>query len=173
MLAVDLVISTLTTRLRELAEAARVLQRRSEIMHHLSAQLARQCGAHNLLAVTARQIGELFESEVTSLLPDDRGQLVVAANQEGDSSPADAKNRGVIQWAYDLGQSAGWGTENLPYCQLPGPLYAPVGGGEAGRRAAMQVRPQDSAFLFSPEQTRLLSSLAGQLVLALEVERLE
>jgi two-component system sensor histidine kinase KdpD len=169
MLAVALVISTLATRLRERAEAARVLQRRSEIMHSLSAQLARQRGAHNLLAVAARQIGELFESEVTGLMPGEHGQLVPAAGQEWGSSPADAKERGVAQWAYDLGQSAGWGTENLPYCQA---LYVPLLGVE-GPVGVLQVRPQHPESLFSPEQTRLLSSLAGQLALTLEVERLE
>jgi two-component system sensor histidine kinase KdpD len=169
MLAVALVISTLATRLRERAEAARLLQRRSEIMHALSAQLARQRGAQNLLAVAARQIGELFDSEVTGLLPDERGALNPAAGQERGSSPADAKERGVAQWAFDLGQAAGWGTENLPYCQA---LYVPLTGLE-GPVGVLQVRPQNPGQLFTPEQSRLLSSLAGQLALALEVERLE
>lgn len=168
MLAVALVISTLATRLREQAEMARTLQRRSEIMHNLSAQLARQRGAHNLLTVAVRQIGELFESEVTGLLPDPQGQLVPAAGQDWGSSPSDAKERGVAQWAYDLGQAAGWGTENLPYCQA---LYIPLLGVE-GPVGVLQVRPHHER-LFSPDQQRLLTSLAGQLALTLEVERLE
>lgn len=169
MLAVALVISTLATRLRERAEAARLLQRRSEIMHNLSAQLARQRGAQNLLAVATGQIGELFESQVTGLLPDQAGRLVPAAGQEWGSSPEGAKERGVAQWAFDLGQPAGWGTENLPYCQA---LYVPLLGLE-GPVGVLQVRPQNLERLLSPEQIRLLESLAGQLALTLEVERLE
>jgi two-component system sensor histidine kinase KdpD len=68
-----------------------------------------------------------------------------------------------------LGQAAGWGTENLPFCQA---LYVPLLGLE-GPVGVLQVRPQNAERLFSPEQSRLLSSLAGQLALALEVERLE
>lgn len=169
MLVVTLVISTQATKLRERAEAARLLQRRSEVMHQLSAQLARQRGTQNLLAVAVRQIGELFNSEVTGLLPDERQQLVPAAGQDWGSSPADAKERGVAQWAFDLGQAAGWGTENLPYCQA---LYVPLSGLE-GPVGVLQVRPHEPEHLFSPEQVRLLMSLAGQLALALEVERLE
>ncbi len=169
MLVVALVITTQAAYLSERVETARVLQRRSEIMHSLSAQLARQRGTQNLLAVAASRMGQLFDSQVTGLLPDQGGRLTPAAGQTEGSSPADGKERGVAQWAFDLGQPAGWGTENLPYCQA---LYVPLLGLE-GPVGVLQVRPHQTGRLFSPEQSSLLLSLSGQLAMALEVERLE
>ena len=168
MLLVALVISHFTSLIQRQAQTARHLQRRTESLRALSGQLAGTRGAEMLLSIAVRHAEEIFESQVRGLMPDEQGQLVIVAGPQGGPIP-DAKERSVAQWAFDLGQVAGWGTETLPYV---GALYVPLLGLE-GPVGALEVRPQDPQRLFSPEQMRLLDAIAKQVALALEVDRLE
>ena len=168
MLAAALVITQLTTRIRQQASAARQLQRRSESLYNLSTQLASTRGSDNLLDVAVRQLSEMFDSQVLGLQPDEKGQLIFFTSDRSGAI-LDGKERSVAQWAFDLGQPAGWGTENLPYV---GALYVPLLGLE-GPVGVMEVRPHHPERQFSPEQTRLLEAIAKQVALSLEVERLQ
>src|SRR5215510_8476321 len=75
MLLVALVISTLTVRLRQQAEAARHRERRTAALYALSRELASTPDTDNLLQAAARHLHEVFESQVGLLLPDATGRL--------------------------------------------------------------------------------------------------
>src|SRR5215468_5725739 len=70
MLLVALVISTLTVRLRQQAEAARHRERRTAALYGLSRELASTRDTDGILRAAARHVHEVFESQVSFLLPD-------------------------------------------------------------------------------------------------------
>ena len=85
MLLVALVISTLTVRLRQQAEAARHRERRTAALYALSRELASTPDTNGLLRAAARHLHEVFESQVSLLLPNATGRLQAwgAAAEEG------------------------------------------------------------------------------------------
>jgi len=174
MFLVALVISHLTILLRQQAEAARLQERQTAAMHSLSQQLAHTRGVENILQVALKQIWEIFESQVVALLPDEKGKLYPAA---GDLSAVFQngmeKELSVAQWTYRTGQLGGWGTKISPGSPI---LYVPLQAPTAVIGVlALQLKDPETELWLLPEQLRLrlLESLAKQVALALEVERLE
>src|SRR5579862_2921859 len=166
MLAVALVISTLTVRVRMNALAARVREKRISALHALSHELASKRGAQELLDSAVAQIAEVFDCQVVALLPDARGKLVIRAGRESDFALS-AKEQSVAQWAFDLGQIAGKGTDTLPSAEA---LYVPLLAAKSPV-GALGVRPRDPDRLLVPDQLRLLEAFANQTALALERDR--
>jgi len=167
MLLVGVVISTLTVRLRNAVEASRLRERHTASLHALSRKLAGSRGQEAILRATVEHVAELFESQVAVLLPDAKGRLVTRLCQP-PGLVLDAKEQAVAQWAYDLGQMAGKGTDTLPSAEL---LYIPLLAAH-GTMGALGLKPADPGRLLIPDQLRLLEALAQQAALALEVDRL-
>src|SRR5262249_18757375 len=106
MLLVALVISTLTVRLRQQAQAARHRERRTAALYALSRELASTPDTDGLLRAAARHLHEVFESQVCLLLPDATGRLLPWENTAEGSSHGpgsqvlfalDAKEHAVAQ----------------------------------------------------------------------------
>ena len=174
MLIVALIISHLTILMRRQADAARLQERQTAAMHALSRQLATTRGVENILQVATKQLCEIFESQVVALLPDERGKLRPIV---GDFSNVPEKDKGkeisVAQWACRTGLMAGWGTRTSPDSPF---LYVPLQATKAAIGVlALRLKDPESELWLLPEQLRLslLESLAKQVALALEVERLE
>src|SRR4029434_1146648 len=133
-------------RLRQQAEAARHRERRTAALYALSRELASTRDTDGLLQAAARHVHEVFESQVSLLLPDATGHLRqwdAGADElsSGLSRQAlctlDTKERAVAQWVYDHRQMAGLGTATLPSAAA---LYVPL----LGTRGAVRgvgVRP--------------------------------
>ena len=173
MFLVALVISHLASLIRRQAEAARLQERQTAAMHALSRELAISKGEGNILQIAVKHLSEIFECQAAALVPDDRGGLQVAAGDPNIFSRDILKELGVARWAYDTGKMAGWGTQNLPESPI---LYAPLPGAAAPLGVlALRPRDPDSEDWLLPEQFRLrfLESLTKQIVLALEMERLQ
>jgi two-component system sensor histidine kinase KdpD len=169
MFLVALVISHLTSMIRQQAEAARLQERQTAAMHALSWQLASTRGFDNILQVAVKHISQILECQVLALLPDEKGAVHVAAGDPTIFSKDIIKELSVAQWTYNAGQMAGWGTQTLPTTEI---LYVPMQAANA-ILGLLALRPRDPKRLLSPEQIRLLESLAKQVALALEVERLQ
>ncbi len=174
MFLVAVVISHLTAIIRQQAEAARLQERQTAAMHALSRQLASTRGVEKILQVAVRHIAEIFACRVVALLPDEKGKLHPSTGNLSAVFHQDLiKELGVAQWTYEAGQMAGWGTQTLPDSPI---LYVPLQSASA-TLGVLALRPKDpeSEHWLLPEQLRqrLLESLAKQVALALEVERLE
>lgn len=174
MFLVAVVISHLTTIIRRQAEAARLQERQTAAMHALSRQLAGTRGVEKILQVAVKLISEIFYCQVAALLPDPQGRLYVAAGDLAEVFEKDLiKELGKAQWTYETGSMAGWGTQTLPDSEI---LYVPLHAA-SGALGVLALRPRDpeSEQWLLPEQLRLhlLESLAKQVALALEVERLQ
>jgi len=168
MFVAALIISQLTVRLRSQAETARLGEMRTAMMHALSRQLASTRGLDAILEVAVRHVAQVFDSDIIALMPGPDGRLDVKASS-GTKRDIDEKERSVAQWVFDLGQSAGLGTQTLPVVDA---LYSPLIGAE-GSVGVLRVQPRVRERLMIPDQMLLLESFAHQLALALEVDRLQ
>ena len=174
MFIIAVVISHLAGLIRRQAEAARLQERQTAAMLALSRQLAATRGVANILQAAVHQISQIFECQAVALLPDDQGKLKAAAGDLSAVFHQDIlKEMGVARSAFESGQMAGWETQKHPDSPI---LYAPLqaASGVLGVLALRPKDPQSEQWLL-PEQLRLrlLESLAKQVAMALEVERLE
>jgi len=168
MFVVAVVISRLTAHIRQQAEAARRREARTQVMLALSRELAGTRGTEKLLRIAIEHVSELFVCTALALLPDDDGRLKGFVGDR-EAFNISHKGEGVAQWVFANGKAAGLGTSTLP---TSGALYVPLKGLK-DTVGVLGLRPETQGALFSPEQTRMIETLARQVALALEVERLE
>jgi two-component system sensor histidine kinase KdpD len=173
MFLVALVISHLTSLVRQQAEAARLQERQTAAMHSFSRDLASTRGVTQIIKVAVKHISEIFACQAAALLPDEAGQVRLSPEDAVLFDKDILKELGIAQWAYQKGQMTGWGTPNLPDSQM---LYVPLQAADAVLGVlALKPRDPESEYWLLPEQLRLrlLESLAKQVALALQVERLQ
>ena len=168
MFVVAVVITELTAHIREQAESSRLSEMRTAAMHALSRDLASTRGLDSILQVAVSHMAQVFDSDVIALIPGPGGRLEEKA-ASGEKRDLDDKERSVAQWVFDLGQSAGLGTQTLPVVNA---LYAPLVGSQ-GPAGVLRVQPRVRERLLIPDQMLLLESFAHQIGLALEVDRLQ
>ena len=173
MLLVALVISNLTVRIRQQADAARVRERRTAELYAMSRTLASVRGIEQVLRVAVQHISEVFACNVVILLPDANGRIQPWGRLAGEWSDEagarkafapDASDQAVAQWVYDHRQAAGRGTDTLPGADG---LYLPLVG-TRGTIGVLGVRPFEARRVFLPEQLQLLETFANQIALAIE-----
>jgi two-component system sensor histidine kinase KdpD len=168
MCLVGLVISHLAAGMRQQTTLARLQERQAAAMHGLSRQLASTRGVENVLQVAVRYISEILDAEVLALLPDATRKLHVAAGDVSAVMRNDVvKQMSVARSTYDGGQMAGWGTRSSPTAEV---LYVPLRAADTNA-GVLALRPRDPKRFLLHEQLTLLESLAGQVALALEVDR--
>jgi two-component system, OmpR family, sensor histidine kinase KdpD len=165
MLAIALLISGLTLRIRAQAETARERERRTAALYAMSRDLTGRRGRGELVAAVTRHVQETFGAPAQILLPDASGRL--AAPVGGLPSPAyplDEKEQSVAAWVFGQGRAAGASTDTLPAAQG---LYVPLMGSN-GIIGVLGVRPADPKRFQDPGVLHLLETFAGQAAVALE-----
>ena len=162
MLAVALVMGTLTGRIRGQALSARERERRTATLYAFSRDLASARLRPDLARVTLRHLHGLFGGSVSLLLPEDDGRLILVA--ELPPEHGSEKELSVARWVFDRGQPAGLGTATLPAAEKH---YIPL---EASghRLGVIGVRPDPPERMADPGQRQLLETIVGQAALALE-----
>jgi two-component system sensor histidine kinase KdpD len=163
MLAVALVISGLTVRIRAQADAARNRERRTAALYAMSRELANTRGVDGLLAIAIRHIVDVFPAEVSVLLPDTAGRLA-ARSVPAATLRADSTEQAVAQWVFEHRELAGLGTSTLPGAAA---LHVPLIGSR-GAVGVLGVKPAEAHAFDSPEQLHLLETFANQTALAIE-----
>jgi two-component system sensor histidine kinase KdpD len=166
MLAVAVIISSLTARLRRQAQDANDRERRTAALYAMSGQLSRARGLDKLLDIVVRHVAEIFESDVVAFMPDPSGHLAVQAGNEA-AFPMNARERAVAYWVLDLGRPAGLGTDTIPGAEG---LYLPLNG-TRGTVGVLGVRPVRAGRPLTPELLQLLEAFAAQAGLAIESDR--
>ena len=163
MLAVALVISNLTARVRDQAEAARARERRTAALYAVSRACASAGETYDVVQTAGQRVAEVFESEVAVFLPHRDGRLTPALAEHAPFA-SDQKELAVAQWAFDHGERAGLGTSTLPGSVA---IYLPllVSKGAVG---VLGVRPGGDGKPFDSERLHLLEAFANQVALAVE-----
>ena len=161
LLIVSLVVSALTARVREQAEAAIQREKQTAALYDLSKDLTSAADLLQVANIIISQIGHAFGRDVAIFLPDNK-QLQIFA-----SSPnyrPDANELAVATWAYEHDQPAGRGTDTLPAAALRcHPLKT-----SNGIVGVLGVHSKDLMNFLSPEQRLTLAAFANQSALAIE-----
>ncbi len=167
MTGIALLISAMTVRIREQAEASREREQRTGALFRMSRHLSSTTGTLTLVHVALIQLADVFGKEVTILLPGADGRLAPPPGAPADFVAVDERT-GVARWVLEHGQAAGHGTDTLPGCQA---LYMPLAASQ-GTLGVLGIRPPQGVQLSAPEQRQLLETLANQIALALERDAL-
>jgi two-component system sensor histidine kinase KdpD len=161
LLVVGLVVSTLASRTRDQARAARRRESYMAALQALSGELAGTSDLDALLQAVARHIAATFSRSIALFLPSGEGLEPKLATP---GFPLDENERAVAHWVLRHGQPAGHSTDTLPAASA---RYLPL---KTSRRVVgvLGVKPSASRAPLSPEQRRLLDAFASQAALAIE-----
>jgi two-component system sensor histidine kinase KdpD len=163
MLVVALIMTHLTTRIREQAADAEEREHRTAALFALSRELA---GAESLSAQVSIATRHMSEHG--------RGQATVVLKEAGRESAADlwadhgmfdsVAVRVAATWVYQHGESAGWGTGQ---CAEAEALVVPLRS-SSRTLGVVTLKPEAVERMLSPAERRTLEALSSQAATALE-----
>ncbi|ODU01418.1 MAG: two-component sensor histidine kinase [Planctomycetes bacterium SCN 63-9] len=167
MLAIGLVISTLTSRLKAQVESTRLRERRTTALYELGKQLSSTYGQFFLVAAAATKIQDLCQGEVAVYLASPDGHCEIAYGQGSQIARHPVSTPAAI-WVIEHDQLAGTATNTLPNAAA---LFIPI---IASQRTlgAIAVRVDEPQRLLDPDSRRMLEACAYQLALSLERDQL-
>ncbi len=166
MLVVAQIISYLTIMTRRQSESARLVQYQTTALYTLSRQLMNTRGVNQLVALGATYIADAFNCDVIALLPK-KSHLEIQSCSPSKQR-LNTKERSIAQWVYEMGQTAGLGTDTLAFSEA---LYLPLLTAQEPI-GVLRIQPRTQQ-LFTPEQMNLLEACVNQLALALDVDRMQ
>ncbi len=167
MFLVAVLVSSLTRRVRQQADAARFRERRTASLYNMSRELAATRATRNLATVAAQHLHDVFEAKVAVLLRTPEGRLENAPAGDKSFVP-DEKELGVVDWVWSHDKVAGLGTDTLPSARA---VYMPLRGAH-GAVGVLGVMPSDPSRFNDVEQRALIDLFANQIGTALERARL-
>ncbi|MBP7336144.1 sensor histidine kinase KdpD [Niveispirillum sp.] len=167
-LAVALLTSRLTARVREQAEIARGRARTTAQLSAFASKLAGIGDLDDLSWACCHQIALMLTLRVVLLLPDEGG-LALASAYPPDDHLSDADHAAAL-WAFENGKPAGRGAATLPGSSR---LYLPLRT-DRSVVAVVGITNDDPTAgpLLTPDERRLLDALLDQAAVAIERVRL-
>lgn len=163
MLTVALVISTLTTRVKQHAEAARQREQRTYALYAISRELSSTMDLEDIVEKGLSHISEVFHGQTALYLPDDKESLSVFARGLGRNALWSV-DQGVAQWVFRNRKPAGAGTDTLPAAKA---LYVPLLGYKKVIGVLAVGLPEDDRMV-SPDRLHLLETFANQIATTCE-----
>ncbi len=163
-LAVGLVISQLTSVVREQVEMVRRREMNMALLYSLSHDLASAGRLDEVIEAVKTNMEQNLGREITIFLPEQGNAMKLKPYNASKELKADSNEMAVALWAYQHGQAAGRGTDNLPAQEA---RYIPLKTSH-GIVGVISVRPTDPTIYLTPEQIRLLEAMVGQAALAIE-----
>ena len=177
-LLVGLLISHLTARVHEEAQSAKAREARTHALYRLSRAIGATARPEEAAQVMAQEVCDLFDKPGVVLLPDERGQLQVAAEitaatdacgtvQLAPPTPPawfDENERATAIWAFEHGESAGSGTETLSGASA---IYVPMKTTHE-TWGLLGLLPAPDQGRLTTDELHMLEALAGLTGLALE-----
>ncbi len=166
LLAVSLVVSTLTTRVREQAEAAIQREAHTSALYTLGRDLTSATDLKHVAEIILSHTSQVFGREVSIFIPEN-GHLECFLSTPGYQP--DTNETGVAAWVFEHDRPAGLGTDTLPAVPLRClPLKT-----ARGLVGVLGVRPWEAGRQLTPQQRQTLDSFAHQAALAVERARLD
>jgi two-component system, OmpR family, sensor histidine kinase KdpD len=163
MFTVAFVVSHLTKRIRDQADAARRREGNTASLYALSREIGHTDSREALLESAARHVREVFRADVAIFLPV-RGDEIeaVLADDEFMRAPQGPENAAVWAWRHE--RPAGAGTDLLPSAAA---LFVPLKGSR-GRVGVLGLLPLAADRGRDAEEVQLLETFAGLIGSALE-----
>ncbi len=162
MLSIALIVSALTSRVREQAKLASDRERRTEALYRVSHVLASTSGRLQLVAVAQEELEAIFGGKVAvfAVVGDALRQLTCQGHGV-DETPVE---REAVQSAFSNRKVTGRSTDTVPAAQA---IYFPL----IGLNLTVGVlgwQPGDDTYLVDAAQRQLLDAVSTQIALALE-----
>lgn len=166
LLIVSQVISQLTLMIRHQTKAVRQTEYQTTALYTLSRRLSSLRGVDKLLDAGIQYISAIFDCKIIALMPEHK-RLIIRARYKTNEE-LDAKEMGIAQWVFEIGQKAGLGTDSLSFSDA---LYVPLLGSQEAI-GVLRIHPRKAEKLELPDNMNLLEACANQMALALEVDSL-
>ncbi|MEW6650612.1 MAG: sensor histidine kinase KdpD, partial [Chloroflexota bacterium] len=115
LFVVSIVVSTLTTQVREQARAAVQRESRTSALYTLGRELTSASNLFQVAEIILKRITEVFDSQAAVFLPEN-GRIYTYASTK-DYVP-DENEMAVAAWVFEHDQPAGLGTATLPAAPL-------------------------------------------------------
>lgn len=163
MLAIGLLISELTSRLRTQIESTRRREHRTAALFQLGKQLSSLYGEVFLVSAAAKKVADICNGEVAVYLRQASVPPQLAFGYDTVIAK-DGLSVSAAQWVIDHDQIAGAETNTLPNAAG---LFIPLAGSQQVL-GAIAIRVPHAVELLAPDQRNLLEACANQLALALE-----
>ncbi len=163
LLIVGLVISTLTSRVREQANTAQRREAQTSASYDFSRSLAAAIGLEAIIQAIITHVKQVFNREVVILMPKPESKVLSSYTHNPDFA-FDEHEYGVASWAFQNGEPAGRGTQILPAAIL---RYHPLKTAR-GVVGILGVKPPDTSGHLTPEQHQLLEIFTNQTAVAIE-----
>lgn len=158
---VGIIISQLTARVREQADAARQREQDNASLYGLSRDLAVAANVQEILSALKTNADTMFARQVNVLLPAADAPLKpVGADELG----LDENERAVAVWAFEHGQPAGRDTDTLPASKM---RFMPLRTAR-GILGVIGVAPSEDNTHLTPAQRRLLDTFTSLAATAIE-----
>ena len=167
MFLVATVITGLTKRVRDQADAARERELRTASLYSLSRALSAAKSRHEILSAGTKQISDVFGGRATALVPVP-GRHLMPNVDEGWTYAVDEKELAVAEWVWEHGKPAGHGTDTLPSASA---LYLPLEG-SAGRLGVLGFVSESDDGGSDHDERQQLEAFLGQMSAALDRVRL-
>jgi two-component system sensor histidine kinase KdpD len=165
-LAVAVLTSNLTSRIKAQAETARRREERTAALYDFGEAIAGAVGIDDLLPTVARHVAEHFDVTAVVLLPD-AGCLAQRAAHP--AATLEASDVAAATWAWEHNQAAGRGTNTLPGGSWKHvPLHT-----ARGVVGVVSLRSAAGAEAMSLDQRQLLEAMARQAAIAIERTRVD
>ncbi|PWC87556.1 histidine kinase [Azospirillum sp. TSH100] len=166
-LVAAVITSNLAARVRAQVETTRLSARRTANLYDFNRRVSAAVGLDDVLWAVVHHVAATMNGRSLVLLPRD-GRLEVAAGYPPEDT-LDEKSMAAARWSWENGKTAGRGSTTLPAADW---LFLPLrtGRGPIGVLGvqAMQGQAMAGQQLLSPEQGRLLDTLADQAAVAIE-----
>ncbi len=162
MLAVALVISAQTSRIRAQAASAVDRESRTKALYRLSRRLAAQTRVFDAALAATEVAEQVFGSHVTIFLPED-GRISFRKRTSNQLLISTAEEE-IAQGVFDHGRKAGKGMERFPDAAA---TYIPLKG-VSRIVGVMAILPGAHGETLKPDQQHLLDLFANQTALAIE-----
>jgi two-component system, OmpR family, sensor histidine kinase KdpD len=164
LLCVGLVISRLTARVRDQADASQRRETETSMLYTLSRELSIAEGLEAITQAVTGIVSQTFGRDVVLLLPDSRGKETLKIISKSSDFTLDENEFAVATWSFKHGQIAG--RESDTFAASIGrfiPLKTP-------RRVVgvLGVKPKEEGHQMTPDQRRLLETFSSQAALAIE-----
>jgi two-component system sensor histidine kinase KdpD len=161
-LVAAVIVSNLASRSRAQVEALRQSARRTANLYDFSSRSTAAATLDDVLWAVVHHVASTINGKSLVLMPGSHGLEIAAGYPPEDT--LDEKSAAAAEWAWSHGQPAGLGSATLPVAHW---LFLPMSTAR-GPVGVLGVQMPEQADLPSPEQTRLLETLAEQAAAAIE-----
>jgi two-component system, OmpR family, sensor histidine kinase KdpD len=163
MLLVAFVVSHLTKRIHDQADAATRRERSAASLYAISREIGLADSREALLESAARHVRDVFGASVAVFLPCDDGGIEAVLADEAFIREVDGPAEGAgAAWLHE--RPAGAGTNLLPSAAA---LFVPLTGSR-GRVGVLGLRASNPERLRDPEELQLLETFSGLIGSALD-----